>query len=188
MEREMTNTVVFIDGAYLSAILRNRFDGVRIDLAGLVEAVASDDVVLQAYYYDCLPIRSNYSTPEEEKRFLAKHRFFSAIARLPNFTIRLGTLVFRNGKFMQKGVDVALSIDLVRFSVTGQIDKAIIIAGDADFIPAIRAAKNEGVHTVLYCSSHNCSPDLYDAVDCVKSLDTPLIDSVALRVRELVTA
>jgi len=44
------------------------------------------------------------------------------------------------------------------------IDEAFIIAGDSDFIPAVRAAKSEGV-VVYLISGNNPHDDLLDEVD-----------------------
>jgi uncharacterized LabA/DUF88 family protein len=54
--------------------------------------------------------------------------------------------------FIQKDVDVLLAIDLVRLSSKGQIQKAFLVAGDADFSPVVKAAKDEGVMVKLFYS------------------------------------
>ena len=51
-------------------------------------------------------------------------------------------------------VDVHLSIDLVDLSATGKIDTAILVAGDSDFAPAVKKAKNSGVRVILCCASN----------------------------------
>jgi len=42
-----------------------------------------------------------------------------------------------------------LSLDLVQLSLQHQIQKAIIIDGDSDYVPAIQLAKNAGVVVTL---------------------------------------
>jgi len=68
--------------------------------------------------------------------------------------VRLGKLICipSSGDYVQKRVDVLLSVDLVRMSWDHQIEKAILVTGDSDFVPAIQAAKDAGVLTVLYYS------------------------------------
>ena len=51
----------------------------------------------------------------------------------------------------QKGVDVRFSIDLVSLATDKKIDKAILITGDSDFIPAINYARETGMKIFLYC-------------------------------------
>ena len=43
--------------------------------------------------------------------------------------------------FKQKMVDVLLSVDLVRLSWSKQIQAAILVAGDSDYVPAVEAAE-----------------------------------------------
>ena len=50
----------------------------------------------------------------------------------------------------KKGSTFSLSVDIVRMSWAKQIDRAIIITGDSDFIPAVNAAKETAVIVELY--------------------------------------
>jgi uncharacterized LabA/DUF88 family protein len=38
---------------------------------------------------------------------------------------------------VEKGVDTALATDLIRFGIDGYYDRAILIAADADHVPAV---------------------------------------------------
>jgi uncharacterized LabA/DUF88 family protein len=58
-----------------------------------------------------------------------------------------------NGKFQffQKGVDILLTMDLMRFDREySQIRKIILILCDSDFVPAIKQLKKEGIEIILY--------------------------------------
>jgi uncharacterized LabA/DUF88 family protein len=48
----------------------------------------------------------------------------------------------------EKKVDVALATDLVRSSLRGKIDVACLVSADADFVPAVQAARDTGVAVV----------------------------------------
>lgn len=50
----------------------------------------------------------------------------------------------------QKGVDVRFTIDLVSLATDKRIDKAILITGDSDFIPAIEYARNQNMKITVY--------------------------------------
>lgn len=41
----------------------------------------------------------------------------------------------------EKGVDVALAIDMVRHAITGQFDAAILVSRDTDLVPALEAIR-----------------------------------------------
>ena len=97
-------------------------------------------------------------------------RFFRALQRTPRFEVKEGRLAYRglnkegNPIFEQKRIDLLLGIDLVLHSAKRSIDEAFLIAGDSDFIPAIRVAKSEGVVVYLI---HGANPhdDLLDEAD-----------------------
>ena len=77
---------------------------------------------------------------------------------LLNFEVKLGKLQLIGGIFKQKMIDVLMSLDIVDKCFDNQIQHAILIAGDSDFIPAIKKAKNYGaiIHLFYHPSSvHN---------------------------------
>ena len=53
--------------------------------------------------------------------------------------------------YVQKGIDVMLAVDLVKMRWSKQIDRAIMLAADSDFINAVQTAKDVCVNpTVLF--------------------------------------
>jgi uncharacterized LabA/DUF88 family protein len=115
-----------------------------------------------------MPYRSYPPTPQEQQMYAGKQRFLGSLRSLDRFEVRLGHLLKIGTGFKQKGVDVLLSIDLTRLSWQEKIDKAILVTGDTDFIPAIREAKDASVITTLaYCPSmpSKISPALYQLCD-----------------------
>ncbi len=75
------------------------------------------------------------------------------------------------GQFRQKMVDVLMSLDISNMSYEGQIQHAILIAGDADFIPAVKKAKDYGVIVHLYYHSSSVHNEILDEVDELHPLD-----------------
>ncbi len=54
-------------------------------------------------------------------------------------------------KFLQKGVDILLVIDLMKFQKDyPDIKKIILIACDSDFVPAIQHLRKENIEVILY--------------------------------------
>jgi uncharacterized LabA/DUF88 family protein len=49
----------------------------------------------------------------------------------------------------QKGVDMRIGIDISSLSIKRQVDQIILVAGDADFVPAAKLARREGVDFIL---------------------------------------
>jgi uncharacterized LabA/DUF88 family protein len=69
----------------------------------------------------------------------------------------------------QKGVDMKIGIDISTLTLKQLVGKIILIAGDADFVPAAKLARREGIDFVLdpmWCHIHD---ELYEHID---GLDT----------------
>ncbi|UPG90720.1 NYN domain-containing protein [Luteibacter aegosomaticola] len=49
----------------------------------------------------------------------------------------------------QKGVDMRIGLDIAALALKRQVDQIVLMAGDADFVPAAKLARREGVDFVL---------------------------------------
>jgi uncharacterized LabA/DUF88 family protein len=182
----MSRIAIFIDGAYLQFVLKEEFHSPKIDFRLLAQKAADGREILRTYFYDCLPYQSQPPTQEEKERFGKKQGFFAALERNPRFQVRQGRLEFRgreaSGKpiFEQKRVDILMGVDLALLAAKHQITDAGIIAGDSDFLPAIEAAKGEGVVVHLFHGSYP-HRDLVAACDERVQILQPFIDSVLLK-------
>jgi len=180
---------VFLDGAYLEKVLTLDYHQPPIDLGKLAKEMALPDELLRAYYYHCLPYQSNKPTPEESQRYAARHRFITALGFLPRFEVRLGRLAYRgngtDGKpiFQQKRVDCMLGVDMALLAGKGKITNVSIFTGDSDLIPAVEAAKKEGVLVTLWHGSLTSvetkpSRELFEIADERKELTEELIKNM----------
>lgn len=52
---------------------------------------------------------------------------------------------FRDYKFIEKGVDVGLAVDIVRDVLKQNVEHVILVSSDTDLVPAVRVVKDEGV-------------------------------------------
>jgi uncharacterized LabA/DUF88 family protein len=48
----------------------------------------------------------------------------------------------------EKGIDVALAVDALQIGLDGKIDIAVLVTGDADFVPLVRALNKQGVRVL----------------------------------------
>lgn len=48
----------------------------------------------------------------------------------------------------EKGVDVALAVDALQTGLDGKIDIAVLVSGDGDFVPLVRALNKQGIRVV----------------------------------------
>ncbi|MCK4327057.1 MAG: NYN domain-containing protein [Candidatus Diapherotrites archaeon] len=138
----------------------------------------------RTYVYDADPYQNNPPTQDDRDQLSEKQRFFNWLEGLPSFTVRKGKCLKREfkqchgykvGHFLtpcwhitQKGVDVKFSVDLVSLAWDKRIDKAILVTGDSDFIPAIENAKDANMKAIIYFlrrGSTGINQGLYYLVD-----------------------
>lgn len=152
----MEKAAVFIDGGYFSKVQKYVFPTSNIDFEKFSDDLCKEQGCerLRSYYYSCMPYQDSPPTEEQSKRYARMDSFIYNLKKLKRFEVRLGKLIYIPSMkdFIQKRVDVLLAVDLVRMSWDHQIDAAILITGDSDFVPAIQAAKDAGVSTILYYS------------------------------------
>lgn len=185
----MDKSAVFIDGGYISKLTKKHFTNKdktpkKIDFAklGLILASKCNSELLRTYYYDCAPYISSAPTLDEKRRQEGFDKFMYSLRQLDKFEIRLGRLrkyFNQNGlpEFEQKGVDVKLAIDALNLSLKGKIIKAIFVTGDADFVPVVKAIKDEGIEVYLFFHDSSVHRDILEAVDNKILIDAALIDS-----------
>lgn len=183
---DMHKVAFFIDGAYLDHVLVSEFSNQRINYQLLTRAIVGkagpDREIVRVYYYHCLPYQDTHPTQEQSQRFSNMQRFFRALQRTARFEVRQGRLAYRgiddkgNPVFEQKRTDLLLGLDLVLLATKKSIDEAFIIAGDSDFIPAVCAAKAEGV-IIYLVHGDACHDDLLDEVDERIKITPDLISS-----------
>ena len=172
----MERAVVFIDGAYLQAVLKNDFGKPKIDFERFSDILCGEYERLRTYYYYAMPYQGNPPTEEERMRYSSADRFIARLRKLRRFEVRLGKLAKRGDEFKQKRVDILLAVDLVRLSWGRQMATAIIVAGDSDFVPAIQAAKDAGVLVRLYYSKSSVHNELLESVDEAFEISEDIIE------------
>ena len=166
----MHKTVLFIDGGYLAKISKS-YGQPKIDFLAFSELLCDvGDDRLRTYYYYCMPFQSQLPSAEERSRYKNAEKFVKSLVQLSKFEVRLGRFQkiqnLISADYVQKGIDVMLAVDLVKMSWSKQIDKAILLAADSDFIYAIQAAKDAGVLTKLcYSDKHKVYDPMLDVFD-----------------------
>lgn len=91
--------------------------------------------------------------------------------RILNGTMKLSDLQdsdFAPG-LRQKAVDMRIGLDIASITLKKQADTVILVSGDADFVPAAKLARREGVKILLDPLWQTVSSDLYEHIDGVRS-------------------
>lgn len=74
----------------------------------------------------------------------------------------------------QKGVDMRLGLDVASLAFKNQVDQIVIVAADADFVPAAKLARREGIDVILdRMGDHRAAVDLLEHVDGVRDCVLP---------------
>lgn len=69
----------------------------------------------------------------------------------------------------QKGVDMRIGVDITSLVMKKQVRQIILIAGDADFVPAAKTARREGIDFILDPLRMPIPPSLYEHIDGLRS-------------------
>jgi uncharacterized LabA/DUF88 family protein len=120
------------------------------------------------------PIRSYYytaTTGDEDHRRQIERNLWA---------LGFNPVVFKKQKGRRsKGVDIALTTDLLSHAFAGNYDLAVLITGDADYLPAIEAVKRLG--KIIYVAFHadadvnhtlRLAPDLFVDIPFGRFLST----------------
>lgn len=171
---------IFIDDEYLRAILK-RNDNFPLDYLKLSEKVAKkiNAERLRTYYYDCLPIIKS-DNEKSKTDYNNKREFLTKLMQLPRFDVKLGELQLIRGIYKQKKIDVMMSLDIAKKCFEKQINYAVLIAGDSDFVPSIEEAKNYGSIVYLFADKNSLNKELFNKIDEFYSLDREFLEDCKL--------
>jgi len=152
----MDNTVIFIDGGYLSFISKHLGEGkpLKFKIEKFAENLAKMNGLSckEIYYYTAPPYQSASPTESENKRKRNYDKFIQKIGKLnPKIHTREGRCQKDDkGCFHQKGVDTLLTMDLLKVSQKGDIKTIILLTADTDFVPIIKdIQKDYGMKVIL---------------------------------------
>ncbi|MEI7942666.1 MAG: NYN domain-containing protein [Candidatus Riflemargulisbacteria bacterium] len=70
----------------------------------------------------------------------------------------------------QKGVDMKIGLDISTFAYKKQVDQIILVAGDADFVPAAKVARREGIDFILDPMWQHIDDELFEHIDGIYSV------------------
>jgi len=92
--------------------------------------------------------------PDPTKKLLSKK---IAIDDLTEFDVEY--------ELTQKGVDMRVGLDIASLAYKKLVDRIILVSGDADFVPAAKLARREGIDFVLDPMWQRISDDLFEHID-----------------------
>ena len=143
------NVAVFVDVANI--FYAAKAAGVDIDYVTLLRAATAGRDLVRAYAYTGLD-------PENENQ----RNFHSFLARHGYRVVSKDIRKYGDGK-VKANLDIELVVDMMK--TARNLDVAIVISGDGDFAPAIRAVQEMGVRVEVISFRGNTSSDLMDVAD-----------------------
>jgi len=138
----MEKVWIFIDASYLYKCMQSMFGSAKVDFDGFSRKLVGDE---RTY------IRTNYYTAvvnqqHSKEKYREQQRFLNFMNTVPFYNVKLGRLMQVGNTCIEKGVDIQLATDLVALGYGDRFDTCIIVSGDGDFVPAIKAIQDLGKH------------------------------------------
>ena len=143
------NVAVFVDVANI--FYAAKAAGVDIDYVTLLKASTAGRDFVRAYAYTGLD-------PENENQ----RQFHAFLGRSGYKVISKDIRKYGDGR-IKANLDIELVVDMMRMAQ--HIDIAVVVSGDGDFAPAIRAVQQMGVRVEVVSFRGNTSSDLIEVAD-----------------------
>ena len=143
------NVAIFVDVANIFYAAKSA--GVDIDYVTLLKAATAGRDFVRAYAYTGLD-------PENENQ----RNFHSFLSRHGYKVISKDIRKYGDGK-VKANLDIELVVDMMK--TARNLDVAIVVSGDGDFAPAIRAVQEMGVRVEVISFRGNTSSDLIAVAD-----------------------
>jgi len=156
----MKRVAIFIDGNNFYYGIRKLYGKDKslkiFDFKGFADFIANKDKVVEIFYYNAeLDITNNLEKHKSQKEF------FNNLRKIPKFNLILCKLLKRNitgtDKFYYiiKEDDINMAVDMVEGACGDKFDVAVVVSGDGDFVPAVKAVqrKNKTVENIYFKNS-----------------------------------
>jgi uncharacterized LabA/DUF88 family protein len=95
--------------------------------------------LVRIYYYD-----APFKVAWDKQRYIDQQRFHSSLHKQPNIELRLGRLQGKYPHIYEKGIDSAISVDMIKFAYNNSYDIGVLISSDGDYVPAVQLCKDMG--------------------------------------------
>ena len=143
--------MIFIDGSnFYHGLRKNIGEDTNIDFSKLGKVIADIRKLVRTHYYNA-PLDQKIN-PEKYRK---QQRFFERLRHIPNFRLILVRMQKRTieGKpiYVVKGDDIHIATDMIVLASKNAYDTAVLVSGDGDFVPAVRAVQDResGLRTTI---------------------------------------
>ena len=164
MEKEGNERIsIYIDGAnfvYGIKTINSRYNDFMFDFEKLAKEICKKNELVKVNYYNAsLKRKLNINKWERQQKL------FNRLRKLRKFEVILCKRQKRLNNLDEefysiKGDDIHLAIDMIMDATKNKYDKAVLISGDGDFAPLVRAIKRFQKEIIIYSFKEVCSDAL----------------------------
>lgn len=155
--------MIFIDGSYLYKRLEQLKYLGKIDYQKLLSMLVGSRKLIRPYYFGSEP-EHPYPLQTDFYRSLEFIGYTVALLKL-----RETPIPQKDGSFItkrqEKGVDMALAMEMLSLAYKKAMDTAILLAGDEDFWKLVERVQGEGIRVELAYFKESISDKLLRQVD-----------------------
>jgi len=164
---QYNKVMIFIDGSNLFHSCRDL--KIKIKYEKFLPLLKQDKNVIRIFFYTGIKPPGS-----KEKAFIKMLQYLEMDVTTKLLKVRYVTCRACKKKskiFTEKGIDASLATDLLWYAFHNAYDMAIIVTGDADFIPPIERARSLGKRIELWAFKHTLGKELKGIVDKVFYID-----------------
>lgn len=133
-----------------------------------IDYAKTPEAVFREGLFNCLRKRPSFAVRlgkvERERPWILKEAAQKAIIKGTKKPEELVDEDFAAG-FRQKAVDMRLGLDIASITLKKQANTLVLVTGDADFVPAAKLARREGVRVILDPLWQTVKPELFEHID-----------------------
>ncbi|MEK6820398.1 MAG: NYN domain-containing protein [Nanoarchaeota archaeon] len=140
---------IFIDGNNFYHGLRHIYGKdkslKKFNFEEFINNLADKREIINIFYYN-----AELDKAHNLKKYESQKEFFDNLVKIPHFNLILCKLLKRKIKgtkryyYVLKEDDINMAVDMVESACENRFDSAIIISGDGDFVPAVKAVQKHG--------------------------------------------
>lgn len=172
---------IFIDGNNFYFGLKRACGDSRnlsdFDFEKFCDFLAGENEIVDIFYYNATLDRSR-----GKDKYRKQQRFFDKLRKIPKFNLILCKLLKRqitgtdNFYYVLKEDDIHMAVDLVKGAYDHRYDKAIIVSGDGDFVPAVKTAQEKNKIILNACFKKSASTNLKKNCDGLIKLNEKILE------------
>lgn len=165
-EGQLPTSILIVDGTNIENRCREGFEREDIDFRLFFSKVTAGTQLLRTHYFTA-PL-SGKSECQRQRQAEQAGRF-NVLKQMANTTLHLGryqtrTVTCRKCRFeypsyAEKGTDVGVAVCLAEAAIKPLSDLIYLLAGDNDYVPALKLAKDQGAKVILGAVIDGLTPE-----------------------------